>query len=340
MTRAHNFFLQLGLLELRLQLDDTLLERVVLLQHHLHGGPRGRARHELVVPHPLVVDELRHVVADPVGEDHDNALALGEPRRGLLDTSERGAAAAAAEEALVAVKHASELEGLLVLTLDPLVDERAVEHVGDEVITDALDVVRAHFVVGGVGEDRADGVDSDDLCLRRVLLEVARDAGERAAGASANDEHIDLAAALLQDLRGRATVVRIWVVDVFVLVKDVVMHGVLLAKGFGDADVGLGAVPGCLRGSAHNVGAEGFQNRDLLAAHLLRQRDDHAALCHGRSHRHAHAGVAGGGFDEGITLLYKAALDALLHHAHTDAVLDAAAGIEELALGDDFALEA
>ncbi len=59
---------------------------------------------------------------------------------------------------------------------------RDVEDVGDEVVADALDLVGADRA--GAGEDRAHGVDADDLRVRELLACRRRgDAGDRAAGA-------------------------------------------------------------------------------------------------------------------------------------------------------------
>ena len=70
-----------------------------------------------------------------------------------------------AEEALLADEAARQVERLLVVGLDPLVDERALEHVRDKVIPDALDLVRARGRVEArrLGQNRAMRVHSDHL---------------------------------------------------------------------------------------------------------------------------------------------------------------------------------
>ena len=61
----------------------------------------------------------------------------------------------------------------------------AVVGLGPEVLADALDEVGA---AGAAGVDRAGGVGADHLDVGVLLLEVAADAADRAAGADARDE--------------------------------------------------------------------------------------------------------------------------------------------------------
>ncbi len=63
--------------------------------------------------------------------------------------------------------------------------------------------------VVGRGVDRALGIDADDLHFGLALVEVAADAGDRPAGADGDDDRVDLAAGLLPDLGRRDVVVRL-----------------------------------------------------------------------------------------------------------------------------------
>src|SRR4051794_31517045 len=74
-----------------------------------------------------------------------------------------------------------------------------------------------------------------------LFAQLAGQAGDGAARAGGSHEHVDLAAALLDDLLRGAVVVRQWVVRVAVLVED---HrvGDLLLEAAGHANVALGRV--------------------------------------------------------------------------------------------------
>mmetsp|Transcript_37917 Transcript_37917/g.118859 ORF Transcript_37917/g.118859 Transcript_37917/m.118859 type:complete len:480 (-) Transcript_37917:314-1753(-) len=318
---------------------------------HAAARPPGHARgpaddlvvHEAVLEHPRVAEELGHVVAHRVRQDGHDALVRGQ-RLGELDCGgDGGAAAAAAEQALLADEAARHDEALVVVRLDPLVHDLAVQHLGDEVVAGALYLValEAHLVVERVrdGEDAALGVHRDDLDVREALLELPRDARERAARARADDDVVEVPAALAQDLLGRAVVVRERVARVAVLVQDVRVGQVALQPPR-DADVRLGGVEGGLGGRADDLRAERLEHVHLLLAHLLRERDDHAVALDGRGEREADARVPARRLDERVAGLDAALLLGVLHHALADAVLDGAARVEELALEQQLALDA
>mmetsp|Transcript_39144 Transcript_39144/g.120990 ORF Transcript_39144/g.120990 Transcript_39144/m.120990 type:complete len:407 (-) Transcript_39144:53-1273(-) len=295
---------------------------------------------EALLLEPVVVGELGHVVADVVREDDDDALVLAEVLARLDDAVHGGARRAADEHPLVAVDHARVLERLGVGRLDPRRDEVAVAHVGHEVVADALDVVRDVRGGGvGVGEDRAERVDGDDADVGVDLLDALRDAGHRAARAGAAHDGVDLAAALAQDLVAGAVVVGAWVGDVAVLVEDVDRLGALLVHAPRDGDERVRVVVRHHRRADH-LGAEHVEHALLLRGHLGRHRDDHLDAAGRGGHRHADAGVARGGLDEHVALLDAPLGLGLEDHLPADAVLDRAARVEELALGDDLALEA
>ena len=88
------------------------------------------------------------------------------------------------------------------------------------------------------GQDRALRVGADDLDVRVLLLEVAADAGDRAAGADAGDEDGDPALGLLPDLRAGGAVVDLGVGQVGELVGPP-GAGDLAGQPVGDAVVAL-----------------------------------------------------------------------------------------------------
>ena len=154
-----------------------------------------------MLAHPVVVEHLREVRPSAVREDHEHRLVRrqlgGERQRGL----HRHAAGAADQDALGARDRARAEERVAVGDLDPAVDDRGVERLGPEVLADALDQVRVDIA----RVDRALGIGADDLDRRVLLLQVAPDARDRAAGADADDEVIEVVADLAPDLgAGRA----------------------------------------------------------------------------------------------------------------------------------------
>ena len=90
--------------------------------------------------------------------------------------------------------------------LHHLVDDRQVQHVGDEAGADPLDVVLAglqRLAGQSLGDHRAGGrLDGDHLDAGFVRLERLADAGDRAAGAHAGHDDVDRAVGVAPDLLG------------------------------------------------------------------------------------------------------------------------------------------
>mmetsp|Transcript_54588 Transcript_54588/g.171408 ORF Transcript_54588/g.171408 Transcript_54588/m.171408 type:complete len:457 (-) Transcript_54588:91-1461(-) len=315
----------------------------------LAGSPENGLQVEAGLLDPLVVHHLAHVIPGGVGEQHGHALVLADVV--LLDEAgrarHRGAAAAADEQALVPDDGAHGREGLVVVRLHPVVRDLPVEHRGDEVVADALHLVgRQPLLAGargavvqavGLREDAAVGVHGHDLHAGDLLLQLLRGAGDGAAGARGHDHVVQLPADLLHDLLGRAVVVRERVARVDVLVQHVAVE--LLRQPGRQEDVGVLGVPRGLRGRAQDLGAEALHGVHLLPRHLLRQADDHLVALEGGRQGEPDARVAAGGLDQHVPGLDPAALLRLLDHALADAVLDGAAGVEELHLGEQLALD-
>ena len=184
------------------------------------------------------------------------------------------------------------------------------------------------------GVDRALGVGADDLDVGVLLLEVARHPGDRPARADADDEVGEPAAGLAPQLGPGRLVVRQRVGGVRVLVG---LEGArdLLREAVRDAVVGLRRVGRDVGRRHHDLGAVGAQQVDLLLRHLVRHHRDHAVALQARGDREAGAGVARGRLDDRAAGLQPPVLLGRLDQADRDAVLDRAARVEELELGDD-----
>src|SRR6185436_20049788 len=104
------------------------------------------------------------------------------------------AARAADEEAFLAREPARHRERFLVGDRHVVVDHAEVEGARHLVLADALDLVRNAFgfaralAAPRFGQNGADGIAGDDLDARILLLQIAADAADRAAGAGGEDE--------------------------------------------------------------------------------------------------------------------------------------------------------
>src|ERR1051326_579233 len=169
-----------------------------------------------------------------------------------------------------------------------------------------------------------------------LLAQEARRAGERAAGAAAADEGVDAAVHLLPDLRRRRLVMRLAVVDVLELLRHVRALDPareLLGLGNGAAHAGV------LR-REHDLAAEGFHDLALLGGEMLGDAEDHAIAHAHAGEREADAGVARGRLDDRAAFFQEAVALGVGDHADADAVLDGAAGVEELELHEDVLVNA
>mmetsp|Transcript_2526 Transcript_2526/g.7419 ORF Transcript_2526/g.7419 Transcript_2526/m.7419 type:complete len:241 (-) Transcript_2526:2-724(-) len=119
-----------------------------------------------------------------------------------------------------------------------------------------------------------------------------------------------------------------------ILIQDVRI-GYLGIQTSGDGDVTLGTVKGRLRGSAHNLGTQRFQNINLFLAHLFRHCDYASVALDGRCQGNADACVTARGLDEGIAGLDPALPLGVFDHPPADPILDTPPGIEEFALGQN-----
>ena len=157
---------------------------------------------------------------------------------------------------------------------------------------------------------------------------------DRPARAHAGDEVRDPAARLLPELGAGRGVVRGRVRLVEVLVgleraRD------LLGQAVGDAVVGLRRVGRHGGRSDDDLGAVGAQQVDLLLAHLVRHHGDHAIALESRGDREARARVAGGRLDDRAAGPQLPLALGRLDHRDRRAVLDRAARVQVLDLGDE-----
>ena len=215
---------------------------------------------------------MRQVGAAAVGEhDGDERLGVVDLGRDLQRGVDRHAARAAGQDALGHRQAAGGQEGVAVGDRDVAVDDLGIERRGPEVLAHALDQVRPHL---GRGVDRALRVGADDLQVRDALLEVAPGAGDRAAGADADDQVRETPAGLLVELGAGRLVVGLRVGRVEVLVG---LEGArdLRGQALGHGVVGLGRVGRDGGRRDDDLGPVGAQQVDLLLGHLVgHDRDD------------------------------------------------------------------
>jgi hypothetical protein len=114
------------------------------------------------------------------------------------------------------------------------------------------------------------------------------------------------------------------------LLGEAVRHGV----------VGLRRVRLDRRRADHDLGSVGAQHRDLLLAHLVGHHEDAPVPLLRGCDGEADAGVAGRGLDDRAAGLQLAFPFGLLDHREADPVLDRAAGIDVLQLGEESRLDA
>ena len=223
--------------------------------------------------HPLVVEELAHVAATVVGQQHDDDGVFGQVLRGAQSRDDRHAARSADEKSFLAGEAPGHRERLGVADAMDLVHDRRVESGRPEVLADPFDVVA---VDRAARVDRADRVGAHDAHgpVRR-FEQVPPAAGDRAAGADAGHEVRDPAVGVAPDLGTGRLVVAARTVLVRVLVR-LVGAGDLLDESRRDAVVRAGVV-GLDRGrSDDDLGSVGAQDRLLVGGDLVGHDEDAA----------------------------------------------------------------
>mmetsp|Transcript_16718 Transcript_16718/g.67434 ORF Transcript_16718/g.67434 Transcript_16718/m.67434 type:complete len:449 (-) Transcript_16718:14-1360(-) len=284
-------------------------------------------------------------VADGVArDDDDDGLAVGVVARGDVEGAlERGPRRGPAHEAHRAADVCGGLDGVGGRDVAPLVDDaaRRVAELGRRAAV-ALEKGRVDArrpADDAVRLGRRAGVDArlgrfegDDLDRRLLRLEVRADARDAAARADAVDEDVDGAARLLPDLGPRRDAVDRGVVGVGELVRPPVLGGML-----GDEALEVRDRPGRAEGRIHQVhlGAELAADRVPLEHRAHLGHDDDALVPErGGDHGVPDARVPTRKVDDCHAGPEVAALLGLANHVQRDAVLETAAGVLQLELGE------
>ncbi len=315
----------------RMSVHELRQRRACLaLQHVADARLGGLGGEEAVVGHPLVVEDLAQVAAASVGQQHhDDVIRLGIP--GDLERGDHGhAAGAASQQRFLAGEASRHQERVRVADRDDLVADALVVGLRPDVLADALDEVRA---ARPAGVDRSFRVGTNNLHpAARDLLEVASGARDRAAGADAGHEVGHPALGLRPDLRPGRQVVGVRVLHVGVLVR-LPAAGRLPGEPVRDRVIGVRMVRGHGRRADDDLGAVRAQHADLVLADLVGAHEQApVALLLGHDGQ-AHAGIARRRLHDGAAWLEFAGLLGGLDHPQRDPVLDRAAGIEVLDLG-------
>src|SRR5271166_3179903 len=220
------------------------------------------------------------------------------------------------------------VEGVVIADGDDLVGERQIACLGDEARSNTFHLMLAR---GTSAQHRTLGFDHDPQHVGVALLEIARHAGEGAAGAGADDNSVNLSAELVIEFAGRGLVVKVRIVWVFELACD---EGV---GGFGSARFHIidRAHHSFRMWSANHFSTQRLHQGDLFNREALGHRKDRLIAAARPDQRQSDTGVSGSGFKNRCTGLQPAVPFRLHDHAQRGAVFDAAAWIQVFELGID-----
>src|SRR5215471_7517639 len=155
----------------------------------------------------LRIEEPPHVQRPAIAEERHDSVPGTHLARYVHRSSDVDPGRAADEEPVAAKKLVDHRNALAVGDAHRVVDRRVLEIGGDAARADALGD-RGAFelelaVLDEVEERAAHRIGEHDLHRRLLFFEIARDAGERAAGARRADEGVDAAVGIAPDLRPR-----------------------------------------------------------------------------------------------------------------------------------------
>ena len=253
-----------------------------------------------LLAHPVVVEHFGQVfIAAVAGEGHHplrTALRPAVAQRG----AEQGAGGRAGQHALNLQQLARGVERFAVADairgMYPLQPGQR----RDKIFADPFDQPGSRFAVASgidlIGKDGTRRIGENKFRFRRVLSKPGLKPTQRAAGADADDDGVDVALQLLIKLRrsGGGMGQRIGVVIKLVDIKGARRFigkaaGIILVVGrVAFIDVGAGE---------QHRRAQRPQVKDFLAAHFVRHHQDQAVIFLRRNQRQTEAGIAGGGFD-------------------------------------------
>ncbi len=269
----------------------------------------------------LAVEVGRKIALPGIREDDHHQTAVQPP--GQLQCPGHGRAGAhARKDALFARQQAAGLEGDLVLHVQNLVQGVLVvdaRRVGFEHVLEALyPVARIGFHGGHV--DRAH------------LVQPLGDAHGRARGAQRHDAVGHRAPGLVPDFEPGAHVVCLDRGRIVVLVHEHVLVRLLAGVAVRLLD---GPVRGQVAGGQLQLRAVGGHDHLALLAGRLRHEQLDAVALDGRDHGQPHAGIAGGGLDDDLVPGQLARFLRRRDHGRGHPILDGAAGILALDLGQN-----
>ena len=164
-------------------------------------------------------------------------------------------------------------------------------------------------------------------------LQHLADAGDRAAGADAGDEDVDLAIGVVPDFLGRGPAMDLRIGGVLELLRDDRVRDLL--EEFVGAARCAPRMPRAAFGQ-HQLGAEQLQHLAPLDRHRLRHHQDQPVAARRRDEGERDAGIARGRLDQRVDARADpAARLERVDHRDADAVLDAVDRVEELELGEE-----
>ena len=157
------------------------------------------------------------------------------------------------------------------------------------------------------------------------------DAGERAAGADADHDGVDVAVHLAQDFRAGRRLMRLRIGRVGELVDE---EGARRAPRdrFGEVLIIIGMPLAHVRARDDDLGAHGLGVQHLLPRHLVGNDQQRAVALAAADQRESEPGIAGGGLDDGAAGLEAPVGLRRLDHGARRPVLERARGVRALEL--------
>ena len=228
----------------------------------------------------------------------------------------------AGKDALLVHQLPGHIEGIEAVDQQAVVQQADVQDGGDEAVLKAAQAGDEVVRFGG---------DGDYFDVAAVFLETAGVAHQRAAGAEAGHEHINVGQVGHDFLPG-AGVMGFGVAFVAVLVQHQVVVGVLGDDFLRHRHAAVGA-QGAV--GVDNPGTVGFQQLGALCGHVFGHHHGDAVALEAADHRQRDAGVARGRLQDGAAGADFAVGFGALNHFEGNAVLDAAGGVLSLQLGVD-----